>query len=485
VGINSIAKHLAPAVSKPDGAVEAQLADLRSQREEVQVALDALEAKKAMALRFSKMDLKDLPGDKSPLAIADWPQAFDTVATSLLKTGEDLRVQHAKARDLDAAIRGLEQVHAADANTKFEPHREVDVEVHAGAALKGRVALTYRVIHAGWRPIYDARLETASANRKPSLELVRRAMVSQTTGEDWTDIALTVSTLRPARSTAAPEIDTQRLVFVEPPAPPAAAPQPYIARKARAFNPAQDMAPPQSTTVPAPEPAPPQQAATESESRLEANTFQASFEIPGRVSVAADANSKSFSISSHRTTPDITLKSVPSFDPTAYLESHFVNEDEAPLLPGEVALHRDGNYVGKGSIDFVAPGDGLDLGFGADDRVKISRIPVKRKENEPNWFGQTKSETREYKTTVKNLHDFPVKVVLVDQMPISENTAITVEQLPATTAPTEKTVADKRGVMSWTYDYAPGQTRDIHLAYRMKWPADRDVTTEHVSSLAK
>jgi hypothetical protein len=86
---------------------------------------------------------------------------------------------------------------------------------------------------------------------------------------------------------------------------------------------------------------------------------------------------------------------------------------------------------------------------------------------------------------VKNLHDFPVKVVLVDQMPISENTAITVEQLPATTAPTEKTVADKRGVMSWTYDYAPGQTRDIHLAYRMKWPADRDVTTEHVSSLAK
>jgi hypothetical protein len=29
------------------------------------------------------------------------------------------------------------------------------------------------------------------------------------------------------------------------------------------------------------------------------------------------------------------------------------------------------------------------------------------------------------------------------------------------------------------------QTRDIHLAYRMKWPADRDVTTEHVSSLAK
>ena len=64
-------------------------------------------------------------------------------------------------------------------------------------------------------------------------------------------------------------------------------------------------------------------------------------------------------------------------------------------------------------------------------------------------MGQTKVETREFKTSVKNLHDFPVRVTVIDQIPISENTAITVEQLPQTTPPTEKQVADKRGVMSW------------------------------------
>ena len=39
-------------------------------------------------------------------------------------------------------------------------------------------------------------------------------------------------------------------------------------------------------------------------------------------------------------------------------------------------------------------------------------------------------------------------------------------------------VADKRGVMSWTFDLAPGESKDIRLAYRMKWPAEREVVIE-------
>jgi uncharacterized protein (TIGR02231 family) len=484
--IESVASHLSPAIGKANGAADAQLADLKSRREEVQVLLDALEAKKAMALRFSKLAPKDLSNDKQPLAISDWPQAFDAVAASLIKTGDELRVQHAKARELDATIKSFE-ADVVGTDARFGPHREIDVELRAGTALKGHVTLTYRVAHAGWRPIYDARLETGSATSKPALEFVRRAAVSQATGEDWTDVALTVSTLRPSRSTAAPDMEAQRLVFLEPPTVSPAAPQAY-ARKSRALQ--ADKAEAPRAAAPAPEPAPPQQAATESENQLEANAFQASFAIPGRINLAADADSKTFSISSRRVAPEMIVKSVPALDQTAYLETHFVNDDEAPLLPGEVVLHRDGTYVGKGSVDLVAPGDGWDLGFGADDRVKISRVPVKRKENEPNWLGQTKTEAREFKTIVKNLHDGPMKISIVDQIPISENTAITVEQFSATTPPTERnpterSSADKRGVMGWTYDYEAGQTREIHLAYRMKWPADRDVTKENFSSLAK
>ena len=130
---------------------------------------------------------------------------------------------------------------------------------------------------------------------------------------------------------------------------------------------------------------------------------------------------------------------------------------------------------------FVAIGDSADLSFGADDRIKVVRVPVKRKENEPTWFGQTKTEIREFKTTVRNLHDFAMRVNVVDQIPISENTAIVIEQLPATTQPTEKIVADKRGVMGWTYAVNPNETKEIKIAYRMKWPADREVVFQRTN----
>ena len=32
--------------------------------------------------------------------------------------------------------------------------------------------------------------------------------------------------------------------------------------------------------------------------------------------------------------------------------------------------------------------------------------------------------------------------------------------------------------MAWSSDYAPGEQKEIRLAYRLKWSADRDVTFE-------
>jgi hypothetical protein len=29
--------------------------------------------------------------------------------------------------------------------------------------------------------------------------------------------------------------------------------------------------------------------------------------------------------------------------------------------------------------------------------------------------------------------------------------------------------------MSWTLDLKPGEAKDVRLAYRMKWPADREI----------
>jgi uncharacterized protein (TIGR02231 family) len=211
--------------------------------------------------------------------------------------------------------------------------------------------------------------------------------------------------------------------------------------------------------------------------RIEAGAYQASFHVPGRVSVPQDGASKAVVLSQGRVSPALSARATPELEERAYLEAAFIHEDEIPLLPGEVLLHRDGSFVGRGRIGLIAPGDKVELGFGADDRLKVTRAPVRRRENDPGWLGQTRTDLREFRTVVKSLHAQPVTVIVTERIPFSENSAITVEPLPAqTTPPTEKQVGDRRGVSAWTFELAPGAEKEIRLAYRIKWPGDREVT---------
>jgi uncharacterized protein (TIGR02231 family) len=480
--IGAVGTQVAPSETKaPDNAIEAKLANLRAEREAWQSTIDALSAKKAMIIRFSQSGPEKLSPEAKPLDVAQWSAAWDAVAVGLAKLGDDLRPALAKARQLDEQIKALEAERQRPVAGQGA-QRNATATIAADSPTQARIKLSYRIGGVGWRPAYDAFLETAAG--ASALSLTRRANLAQRTGEDWSDVALTVSTARVARASDIPDVEPLKIDFWQAPvaisegAATKAAPSPAAPGAAANLRVDQGWAGAQLAGVARAVPpgvAPLPQLAEESASQLEAGAYSAEFKIPGRISLAGDGAQKSFVLARLAVQPTLLAKAAPGLDPTAYLQAHFVDAEDAPLLPGEVALHRDGAFVGESRIGFVAPGDGLDLGFGADDKIKIQRAPVNRKENEPTWYNQSKIETREFKTVVKNLHDSPVKVQVIDQVPVSENTAITVEVLPATTPPTEKQVADKRGVMSWTLDLAPSEAKDIRLAYRLRWPADRDV----------
>ena len=124
--------------------------------------------------------------------------------------------------------------------------------------------------------------------------------------------------------------------------------------------------------------------------------------------------------------------------------------EDAPLLPGRVSIYRDGMFVGSAPMAAASKDEVVRLGFGADDKVKIERAVLKRNEGSAGLIVTTsKTDERAFKTSVRNGHDFPVKVMIMDQLPVSENEDIQVEMLPATTPPTATNVRDKRGVLEW------------------------------------
>lgn len=469
LSIGSAQTRVAPTnTPAPAESVARKIRDLKRLGDTVRARIDALEGRRGMIQKFADAGPDKLGAFGGGLEIAKWSEAFEAVGRELAKVAEELRLAHIELSEIGEQINALEASNRSPSGA--QPARDVVIDLEAAAPGKAKITVTYQVRGAYWRPGYDVRLVT-DKGAKAQMELVRRALVRQRTGEDWTGAEIAVSTSRPNRGTKAPDVLTERMAFFDAEA---------MARDRAKFS-AQRSAPAREAMVaaaPASAAAPPMRAAVEQEAVLEAGDYEAVFRIPGRIDIPGDGSERSLRIGSRQIAADLSVRAAPAFDQTAYLEASFTNADEAPLLPGDVSIQRNGVFVGRGQLAMVAPGASTRIGLGADERVKIERKPVSRKENEPTWFGSNKQETREFRTTVQNLHPFPIKAFIVDRLPISENTAITIEQLPATTAPNDKAVEGRRGVLGWTFDIAPNETKEIRLAYRMRWPADREVIFE-------
>jgi uncharacterized protein (TIGR02231 family) len=145
------------------------------------------------------------------------------------------------------------------------------------------------------------------------------------------------------------------------------------------------------------------------------------------------------------------------------------------LLPGRVSIYRDGIFVGRSPLALAGKDENVRLGFGADEKVKVTRTVVRKNEGTAGLIGSSKTDEREFKTTVRNAHDFPIKVAIEDQLPVSENDEIQVEMLPLSTPPTTRDLRDRRGVMEWTFEAKPGETRELKLGWRVRWPKDKAV----------
>ncbi|PZR85092.1 MAG: hypothetical protein DI537_31565 [Stutzerimonas stutzeri] len=474
--IGAVDVRQVPGEARPalDQVLEGKIRALQGEKARLSGEVSAIEAKRATIENFGKVGPDKLGPDGKVLPVGDWPAVFDAIGTALVKVQGELLGLRNRISDLEAEIAALERARPV-APRASQPKRDVAIAVEAKAPVAADIAVSYRVAGASWLPLYEARLTTGNTNGAAEIAFTRRAELRQRTGEDWSEVAVELSTTRSAQGTRAPELNPLRIAFYEPPVV-------YEERARLQRQDSERAARPPALAI-APAPAAPGQAVDAAEPKaaevqtasVSAGAYQASFKVPGRITVPQDGSSKAVVLTQGKVKPELSARATPELEEKAYLEASFNHEDEAPLLAGEVYLHRDGAYIGKGRLGQVAPGDKVELGFGADDRLKVTRVPVRRRENDSGWLGATRTDQREFKTVIKSLHAQPVKLTVTERVPFSENSAITVELLSQSTPPTEKQVGDKRGVSAWSFELAPGAQKEIRLAYRIKYPGDREV----------
>ena len=201
-----------------DPELEDRIEALRDERGGLDDKIEAATARRAFAQRFAESSPVGL-GDKGEARpIAEWRSAFVAVAEEVAAADGAIREARLRQREIDRELARLEARRNADPPRKME----VRIDLAADAATAATLRISYSVRGARWSPIYDARLDSGARDRKPSLELVRRAEIVQNTGEDWQDVQLAVSTVRTAKGGSAPDL---RPLIVRYPAPRPPAPE--------------------------------------------------------------------------------------------------------------------------------------------------------------------------------------------------------------------------------------------------------------------
>jgi uncharacterized protein (TIGR02231 family) len=453
--------------------VEDAIEKLRDEKSALEGAIKAAEAQRTLINNLAQLPTRPQPANAGAPE-PDWAQLFALIGQ---RSGEAQKIildTQIKVRELDRQVKDLEGKLASLAPTQDE-RTELKLFVNADSALEAEIAIHYQVTNASWIPFYEARLATGTKALAPKLQLVRRASIQQKSGESWDNVSLSLSTTRPGAGTAAPELKEMTIDYEPdaprpPPAPAGGLTRSMVQREAmgRAASVDEDRVDKAVTQNAAPV------AAEEAKSVVETQAFQAVYGISGRVTVPSTGEPKRVQIDTAELDPALMVRTVPKRDQKAYLYAKVTIARGSPILPGQVALFRDGTFVGNGKLPQLSPGEEYELGFGADDHVRVRHAVAEEKRSETGIISTSKTDVRNFRITLKNLHERAIPVAVIDQIPVSQNADIKIE-LIGKTAPSKRDLDDKRGILAWELKLEPNEERLVDFGYRVTWPAAKRI----------
>ncbi|UWQ32543.1 DUF4139 domain-containing protein [Leisingera sp. M527] len=365
----------------------------------------------------------------------------------------ELRLE-ALDEDLAAARTALAAIALEDRDRLY-----IAVDVKAEQAGEGTVRLSYFTAgggNIGWQPSYEMHLSTGDA---AEVTLKRAVTLVQNTGENWQDVALTLSTAVPFGQ-GSPSAVNPWLRRIEEPEPPRA-------RKSLGL----DVAEMSAFAEPALEaPAFAQDARGGWGVDLGGAAATYRFELP--VSIASGADLLRLEMDSLSAAAELTAVAVPSRDETAYRVVKFTNSfGEQLLASDEVPRFVDGKLITVENFAGLAPGAEMKAGFGPIEGLQLRRDVLRQSEGEQGLISRSNAQVQKVEIMVENLtgQDWPLRVL--DRVPYSQQDDLEIEW-SAKPQPTAENVEKQRGILAWDMELEAGQSRTIRLDTTLNWPED-------------
>jgi hypothetical protein len=457
-------------------------------------------------------DIELTKGVLNPVTIKD--MATYLFEQRRINSEEDLKLKLQK-RDLDEQMallkRQRDQVAGASARTAREALVFINLNKPAG-----QLRLRYLVNQATWEPSYSVRAGTDRGN----VTVEYQASIQQMSGEDWKDVAMTLSTATPSLVAKAPKLDPLRLELA------ALAQQSMAVTGTMEYGQIRDElrksqididnrrnmnAPPMQAQQAAGKAATSTIEFDESLNDLACrvqvlewasagalkksgerpslptiDSLSVTYQLAGHTSLPSRSDRQLIQIASLPMQGEFYKLAVPLLTEAVYEEAVIANAGTMVLLAGPVSTYLAGEFVGHGEIPTVTVGEKFTLGFGIDTSLRASRELIEKSETQQ---GGNRIVDLTYRLAIENFSNKPVVVRVLDRKPMSNGSDVRSTLVKATPEISNDSVYtqtdNKKGILRWDVE-VPAEsiaTAAAGVEFQLRLEYDRQMSITGIAQV--
>lgn len=367
------------------------------------------------------------------------------------------------------------------------------------------IELNYLVNGATWIPQYNLRADPGE-----STALIEyNALLNQTSGEDWPNVSLALSTAQPAMVAAPPALEPMKITLRsrdelgQAPMPSGAAQQAMQQQvdfrdrqaefgkllRSRRFQAKRGKAAQRELSQIALDNQMLEFVASSSEVQKfkkemakikRTEGVSVTYNLPGRLTLPSRSDQQLVSIASILAKADLVFVATPLLTDYVYLQGELLNNSNHVLLPGQAAMFRNGEFTGKGQIPLVTIGQKFTTGFGVDSQIQVSR-EFDEKKTDTLWGNRV--DENHYRIAISNYKNTPVKLQLFDRLPYTENEDLQIYGFETSTKLSTDAeylrTARKKGILRWDLSLKPDtigkRATIVTYSFTMKYDNDMQI----------
>jgi hypothetical protein len=451
------------------------------QKQRVTDRLEAFGQQKSLLLAVTKNSGTIISDQvsKGTIAVSQWEQAYTFVGSKLTLVNDSIRSAQIKMDSIDNQLALLQSELTAIRGSGSRATKSVQVDLRLARTGPVVVALEYTVPGATWMPLYDARLQSDTG----TVVLNYNAEVRQHTGEDWNDVELTLSTATPSQGTDPGGFKPWYLSVVDELSK--SRPMQTVDALLGQVGGVQTNEQGQvlirggrdnevSYIVEGVPVGDPLGGTGNSGANLSlvlgsivgATDFVATFTTQRKESIPSGDKAIRTTVGQYTLPSSMQFISRPRNFEGVYRMASVTNQNDAPLMPGRVAIFVGGDFLGNAVISsLIVPGEEFKLPFGRDNAIKVDRKVIADKRTQT--ADKVKSEGI-IKIVMTNRSRLGRTIDLEEPLPTSKDNRIKIVLGDILPRPLSQ---DESGKANWTFAMKPGDSVSVSIPYRIEYAA--------------